>query len=389
MRDQTDPSQAKDFEAERQQANELFVAGRALDALPLYEDLATRDPHRAVFAERHASGLVAKAATVTEPAQKSMILRTAYNEFLRAQSLGDTSNYLLTELEELKALFSTKGGGQAAPSSSANRKVSDFLQEGEVAFAKNDYAAALKAYTAAAAEDPKSYEAAVYAGDTAFRLHDTELASQWFAKAVSIRPDAETAYRYWGDALMQANQPDAARQKFIDAIVAQPYTRVSWQGLQQWAQRTNTQLAAPRIDRPQVSSKPNDIAIDPKLLNEDGSGRIAWVTYLTCRGTYPQTVFLQKFPLLREYRHTLTEETECLQLTVKEVKNKSIAEEKLDPSLKTLVALEASHMLEPWILLHGADQGVAQDYTAFREMHRDLLRAFIAQYDIADSPPVH
>ncbi len=66
------------------------------------------------------------------------------------------------------------------------------------------------------------------------------------------------------------------------------------------------------------------------------------------------------------------------------MKKKNIPSDKLDPSLTVLLALDADHMLEPWILLHGADQGIAQDYPAFRAAHRDRLHAFIAQYDIAN-----
>lgn len=82
-------------------------------------------------------------------------------------------------------------------------------------------------------------------------MHDIDLSGQWFAKEIAINRNRETAYRCWGDALMRANQPQAAREKLIDAIVAEPYTRSSWQGLQQWAQRTYTQLTPARIDRPQ------------------------------------------------------------------------------------------------------------------------------------------
>lgn len=380
------PTQQPDFETERKQADEAFRAGKALEALPLYEDLEKRDPTRAVFAERHAAGLIAKSATITDPAAHAALLRQAYDELLRAQSLGDNSQYVINQLEHFKTLFSTPAANAAAPPV-ANPKVLALLQQGEAAFARTDYAAALKAYTAAAEQDPKSYEAALYAGDTAFRLHDADTAGQWFAKAIAINPDLETAYRYWGDALLAANQPDAARDKFIDAVVAQPYSRSSWGGLQQWAQRTHTQLASPRIDRPQPPKDAKTLDIDPALANDDGSGRSAWITYLVGRNTWRNVLFHQKFPEATTYRHTLAEELDCLQHVIEEVKKKNIPPDKLDPSLKVLLTLDASHMLEPWILLHGADQGIAQDYPAFRAAHREQLHAFIAQYDIAAASP--
>jgi hypothetical protein len=50
--------------------------------------------------------------------------------------------------------------------------------------------------------------------------------------------------------------------------------------------------------------------------------------------------------------------------------------------LKSLKALDADGMVECWILLDDADQGIAQDYVAFRAAHRDLLHAYIAKYDV-------
>lgn len=97
----------------------------------------------------------------------------------------------------------------------------------------------------------------------------------------------------------------------------------------------------------------------------------------SCRSTYPQAAFPQRFPFLKEYRHTLAEETKCLQLVVTQVKT-NLAPEKLHRSLTALLALDANHMLEAWILLQGTDAGIAQDYTRYRETHRGQLRTFIA-----------
>ncbi len=282
-----------------------------LDALPLYEDLAKRDPNRAVFAERRAAGLIAKSAIQNDPAQSTALLHQAYDELLRAQSLGDNSQYLINQLEHLKRFLSTPPGNPPPPAQ--NPKVLALLREGEAAFTKTDYPAALKAYAAAAEEDPKSYQAALFAGDTAFRMHDSDTAGQWFARAVAIDPNIETAYRYWGDSLMAANQQDAARDKFIDAVVAQPYLRSSWGGLQQWAQRNHVSLTSPRIDRPQPSADPHTLAVDPSLTADDASGRSAWITYLVGRMTYRNTLFHQKFPEETSYRHTLMEEADCLE----------------------------------------------------------------------------
>jgi hypothetical protein len=46
------------------------------------------------------------------------------------------------------------------------------------------------------------------------------------------------------------------------------------------------------------------------------------------------------------------------------------------------MALEKDNMLECWILLDDPDQGVAQDYIAYRAAHRDLLIAYVEKYDL-------
>jgi len=62
------------------------------------------------------------------------------------------------------------------------------------------------------------------------------------------------------------------------------------------------------------------------------------------------------------------------------VKEQNIPEDKLDPTLKSLLALDKDGMLECWILLNGADQGIVQDYAAYRAAHRDLLHAYMDKY---------
>ncbi|HLH02300.1 MAG TPA: tetratricopeptide repeat protein [Bryobacteraceae bacterium] len=319
-----------DFQAERAKANELFAQGRALDALPLYEDLAKRDPNNPAFAERHASGLIAKAATITDDAQKTAALREAYNELLRARSLGDNSNYAQTEIEYLEARFAPRKSAHptTAPSpgyrESKDQQVIASMQAAEAAFARNDYAAALKGYSEAAAKDPTYYGAPLFAGDTAFRMRDTAKAGEWFEKAIAIDPDRETAYRYWGDALLAANQPDDALRKFADAIIAQPYTRNTWAALQRWSQRTGRPLHPP-----------------------------------PARPAACQTL------------HTVAAVAEC-------------ARSAADSGIKQIAD---TGFLECWVLLNAADAQIAQEYAAFRSQHRALLRDYILRVICAVPEP--
>src|ERR1035437_6273618 len=60
------PAVAQGDEAAR--ANELFAAGKRIEALPLYEDLAKAYPNEMVYQERLADCLGANAAQYSDPA---------------------------------------------------------------------------------------------------------------------------------------------------------------------------------------------------------------------------------------------------------------------------------------------------------------------------------
>src|ERR1035437_6416527 len=216
------------FDSERHQANQLYLAQKPLEALPLYEDLCRQDPTIAVFAERHAGGLLARQATVDDPKQKQAIMAEAIKELQRAESLGDNSPWvegLLGTLAKTPVGLMVGGPMGALPLTvgyfyNGSAQAQPLMQQGETAFGHNDYPAALKFYLAAAAADPTWYMPALFSGDMYYRLKDVTNASVWFAKAIAIDPDRETAYRYWGDALMHSGDTAGARVKFEQAIAA-------------------------------------------------------------------------------------------------------------------------------------------------------------------------
>src|ERR1700728_5255033 len=92
---QTSPSVVShhepNFESERKHADELYLAQKPLEALPLYEDLCRQDPAVAVFAERHGAGLLAEEATLSDSAERLKVHQQAIGELKRAQALGDNS----------------------------------------------------------------------------------------------------------------------------------------------------------------------------------------------------------------------------------------------------------------------------------------------------------
>ena len=359
-------------------ANALYSRGKRVDALPLYEELAKTHPKDMQYAERLADCLGAKAAQVTDPVWAKALRTRERDAAKRAIALGDKAPFL-----QLMATIDPNSSGAIAPKSPGG----SLIQEGEKAFTAGDFPTALAKYSAAAEADPKLYEAPLYAGDTAYALKDLNAAAKWFARAIAIDPNRATAYLYWGDAIMRyGNDPAAAKEKFIDAVVAEPYSKLSWQGIEQWAHSQNGWVQAPNIDRlaaPEVDStnpKTINLNIDPEKTDEKKHpGASAWVMYSATRGSYHGEFFKKNFPDEKEYRHSLKEEDAALSLVAATVKARKIKAEDLEDSLRNLLALTDRGMLDCWILISGADSGIQKDYAAYRKEHRRLLHDYLAQ----------
>ena len=373
-------------EDEAARANALYSAGKRVDALPLYEDLTKAHPNEWMYQERLADCLGAKATQLSDPAEVKALRTRERDAAKRAVELGDP-NYFAQLLAKTDPDASTK----IAPASPGG----ELLQEGEKAFTAGDYQTALAKYAAAEEADPKLYLAPLFAGDTAYQQRDLKTAAKWFAWAIEVDPNRETAYRYWGDALLRiGNDPAAAKPKFIDAIVAEPYNKLAWQGLQQWAQREQAVLLAPKIERPAAPvvdpKKPNNITINigpGKTDDKQHPGASAWLGYSLLRASYRGDQFKKEFPGEKEYRHTLKEEDAALTVVATMLKEKKVAPEKLDESLRNLVELSDAGMLDCWILINAADQGIAQDYDAYRNQHRQLLHDYIERFVVHGGAP--
>ncbi len=366
-------------EDEAARANELYQQRKRLDALPLYEDLAKVHPNEMLYQERLADCLGAAAMQTNDPDQVKALRTRQRDAARRAVQLGDKLNYIQDIANSDPGASNTVAPGSPAET---------LMQEGERAFTAGDYATAFTKYAAAAEADPHLYLAALYAGDAAYSEHDLPTAAQWFAKAIAIDPNRETAYRYWGDAIVRyGNDPEAAKNKFIDAIVAEPYNKYSWQGLQQWAVRQKAVLSSPKIDRPAApvvdanNSKNITVNIDPNLTDDkQHPGSAAWMVYSLSRAGFRGDQFKKQFPNEKEYRHSLKEEDDALTTVVTVIREQKIAPDKLDASLRNLLEVSDAGMLDCWILINGADQGIAQDYAAYRDAHRQLLHDYLARF---------
>lgn len=263
---------------------------------------------------------------------------------------------------------------------SKNQEADDLMREGESFFAAKEWDKARGAYEKAFKLDPTIYEAPLFIGDVYFQKKEMDKAGEWYAKAIAVDPNRETAYRYWSDAYLRVGKMAEARDKAADAVVAEPYNRMSYRGLMQWAQVNRVQLSHPKIEIPaDVSSSKQgevNITLDPKMLEGKDDGSTAWLVYSITRANWRTDKFAKTFPKEKTYRHSLAEEAEALKMVVDSVKaDKKI--KRLDESLANLVKLSDAGLLEAYILFARADDGIAQDYEAYRRNNRDKLRRYV------------
>ncbi len=349
-------------------AKALYTSGKKIEALPLYEELTKAEPQQYLYFQRLADCLAAESTQLGEGSEVVAIRTRMRDAAKRAVELGASAEYLqvMADIDPNKPL-----GG--APDASPGAML---LKEAEKAYGAGDYSTAMAKYTAAADADPHLYEAALFAGDTAYTQKDLPTAAKWFARAISIDPNRETAYRYWGDAIFKyGDDPLAAKEKFIDAIVAEPYSRMAWQGLQQWAQLEKAVIMPPQISIPgQVAVDPHDpkkinITVDPVGSDEKKHpGASAWLMYSLVVASYHGDQFKKEFPNEKEYRDSLKEKDAAFTGVVEVLKEKKAPKEKLDDSLRNLKELSNAGMIDCFILISGADDGIAQDYAAYRRI---------------------
>ena len=63
--------------------------------------------------------------------------------------------------------------------------------------------------------------------------------------------------------------------------------------------------------------------------------------------------------------------------------SKDLADGK-NESFRNLAALQKDQMLEAYVLISAPDEGIAQDYPAYRDAHRDVLHAYIEKHVVRE-----
>jgi hypothetical protein len=152
-----------------------------------------------------------------------------------------------------------------------------------------------------------------------------------------------------------------------------------------------------------ANGKPVD---DATLATDAGDGRSSWAVYRQQRLAHGKDVIFNQrimsgsvtagptFAFVPTgYVHTLAEEVEAITAMLADVKKKlasgAVTEDKLEPSLKTLLAIQKDNMLEPFILLNFSDAGIRYGYPEYRAAHRDQVVAYIDRYMIGPSTPAN
>jgi len=377
------------YDERKKTAAELIKQGKYLETLSILEKLHAEKPDDAQVLEGLSCATLAHSATLSDAAARKEERAKARKLALEAQADGDNSNMV-------KTLIELPEDGSESSFSNAP-EVEAAMREGEAAFAKGDMESATASYSRALMLDPKQYSAALFLGDINFKKGDHAHAAEWFLKAIQIDPNQETAYRYWGDDLVAQGRMSEAKEQFIKAVVAQPYLRISRMGLSQWAQRQKVALRAPAINPPgKVEDKGKDekghnqtnITIDMSMLDSKAKkdGTDAWFIYTLSKAAWHGERFQKEFPNEKEYRHSLAEEMDGFQMVVSQVKGKLQKKEikQLDPALASLVKLSDEGLLESFVLISRADNGIAKDYDAYRNAHRDKIAQYISEWIIQE-----
>ncbi len=344
----------------------LFKAENYAEAVPYLEKVVKAMPEDPDLRFMYGWSLVAKSKQTTDQNEAKKLSAAALEQLQTAKKLGMNEPMLDSLIQLL--------GGAPAAGAATTRKLSpaeEALNQAEGHFARSNYDEAIVHYDKALALDPKLYEAALHAGDSYVGKQDWVNAEKYYQKAIAIDPERETAYRYSGTPLMRQKKYDDARDRYVEAYITEPYGGMSSRGISQWAGATGAKLGHPKIKFPEANATPDEKA--------EAGPALAWNAYLTVRAEWRKTKFAKTFPAEKTYRHSLKEEAEAIRSALRTAADKKIE----DADLKTLQKMEGDGVLESFILLSEADEGIAADHRAYWKENRPSLRKYILNYVIA------
>ena len=373
----------QDYGTERASALEMRKNSEFLKSLPLFEDLYSKNSNDISVLEGLAEALLARSVTQTDATVANKDRIRARDIIEHARSLGDHSQLVENLSESLKNVDE-----KSTLSYSSRAEADAAMKAGEAAFAKNDFEEAIKNYKHAIELDPSNYFATLFVGDSYFALKQFPAAGEWYTKAEVLDPNQDTAFRYHGDMLTKQGDFAGARNLLLQGIVASPYDPKTWRALVAWAKPAGVTLQRVHIEAGSSvtpTDKGANITFDPSQPAETGA---VWFAYAGSRALWKDR-FKQTYPQEAQYRHSLAEEVDALTTAAKVAEetggkkgNKALDN---DPNVQLLLKLYHADMLAPYVLLNGADQGISEDYAAYRSQNRAKLIQYLGEF-VAPEP---
>jgi Flp pilus assembly protein TadD len=368
-------------QVKRQTAISLFNEGKRLEALPLLEELAQKDPQDGEVLVALAASLVEHAATLSDADVAARERFRARGLLQKAWRLGNTSpleENLRQLLDELPANGAIKFSDDPA--------VEQAMNAGEAAFARRDFDEALRSYSKALEVEPTNYTAALFTANTYDKKKDFAKASEWYERTMRLDPNLETAYRYYADMLAKQSDMSKARSMLIHAAVAEPYNKMVWREIRAWAIINKTAFnlvylgipLPPKTDRAASAGESLDIAS-------------AWRAYYSVKSEWKKAARFQKqFPQEPEYRHSLPEESEALTAAAKVLEKLKVdaktARLVADNPAALLLKLHEAGLIDPYVLFSLGDEDIAKDYPPYRAKNRDKLETYMDKFVIPPAP---
>ncbi len=360
------------------QAAALVKQTRLTEALPLLEKIVAAEPQNARMVFNLGFALIAKSMALADGPDRRALRVRARDAFIKAKELKINEPVVEALIQSLPP------DGSPGAAFSENVEANALMVRAEGSFSQGNLDAALADYQKALQLDPKLYHAALFCGDVAMQKGDYNQAEIWYQKAITINPLKETAYRYSATPLMKQGKTDAARDRYVEAFIVEPYSRFARAGLIQWSQLTGTNIGHPEIDIPSkvTFDDKGDAKIDldaSALLGGKDDGSFAWISYGATRSAWHKGKFAQTFPNEKSYRHSLPEEADALRSVIAMATSEKKVK-KLSPSLAKLKKLNDEGLLEAYVLLARADEGIAQDHPAYLKQNRDKLRRYVVEF---------
>ncbi|NOT49312.1 MAG: tetratricopeptide repeat protein [Acidobacteria bacterium] len=353
----------------------LIEQQRFAEAVPHLEVVVKAIPDDGRIRFLYGWSLLTKSKQVNNTEEAKQLSAKALEQLKEAKKLGLKD----PALDSLLAVISGEPAADSdGPAYSLNAEAEKTMHQAEGLFAQSKYEEAAKLFEKVLTLDPKVYQAAVSGGDCFVQKGDWATAEKWYQRAITIDPNRETAYRYSATPFMKQKKYDQARERYIEAYIVEPYNRMSSRGIDQWSEITGKELTHPAVNVPEFifdakgKAAPKS-AIDPK--DPDAS---PWLAYFAARESWKNEKFAKVFPKEKEYRHSLAEEADSLRAAVKAAQTGKSSSKHFE----TLSQLDKEGLLEAYILLARANEGIAEDHPEYLKNNRPKLRQYVANYVI-------